>query len=296
MTHRRQSLLATLLLVAVTAVWGSTFVVVKDAIGRMPAMDFLFWRFGLATLAMLALRPQSVVHLGRTGWLRGALLGLALGVGYICQTIGLEHTPATVSGFITGLFVVFTPLCAGVLLRQRVPGLAWVGVALATVGLGLIALHGWQISAGEVLTLGCALAFALQIVGLGQWATQHSVFGLAIVQLGTTTLLCLPAAATEGFSAPPDAGVWGAVVLTGLIATAAAFFIQTWAQTILDPTRTAIVLTMEPVFAAIFGVAIGGDAFGPRTAIGCLCVLGAMLLVELGPRHAAEGRLEHLEM
>ena len=296
MTERQRTLPAMLLLVAVTAVWGSTFVVVKDAIGRMPAMDFLFWRFGIATLAMLAVRPRSLAGLGRSGWRQGALLGLTLGAGYIFQTVGLEHTPATVSGFITGLFVVFTPLCAGVLLRQRVPALAWVGVALATVGLGLIALRGWQVSTGELLTLGCAVAFALQIVGLGEWAPLHDSAGLAIVQMATTTLLCLPAAASEKLTRPPDAGVWGAIVLTGLIATAAAYFIQTWAQTILDPTRTAIVLTMEPVFAAVFGVAIGGDAFDARTAIGCLCVLAAMLLVELGPRHAAEAKVERLEM
>jgi drug/metabolite transporter (DMT)-like permease len=283
-------------LVAITACWGSTFVVVKDAVGQMPALDFLFWRFGIATLCILAVRPRILHGLGAAGWRRGILLGAALGAGYVCQTIGLEHTPATVSGFITGLFVVFTPLCAGILLRQRVTAPALAGVALATVGLGLIALRGWQLSGGEALTLGCALAFALQIVGLGEWAPHHEAGALAVLQLGTTAILCLIGAAPRSLAPPPTAAVWGAIALTAVAATAIAFFVQTWAQSFLDPTRAAIVLTLEPVFAAVFGVLVGGDRFDVRTGLGAACVLAAMLLVELGPRHAADAQWERLEI
>lgn len=292
---RRSPLVATALLLVVTAIWGSTFVVVKDAIGRMPAMDFLVWRFGIATVVMAAIRPRALAGLGRTGLRRGVLLGLALGAGYIFQTVGLETTPATVSAFVTGLFIVFTPLCAGVLLRQRISGLAWAAVALATLGLGLITLHGWQVGRGELLTLGCALAFALQLIGLGEWADRHDTAALSIVQLAVTTVMALIGAAPSSLAPPPDAGVWGAVLLTAIAATALAFFIQTWAQTILDPTRAAIVLTTEPVFAAVFGVAFGGDPFSARTALGALCVLGAMFLVELGPRGSRDARVERLE-
>ena len=111
------------------------------------------------------------------------MLGVALGAGYVAQTVGLQHTPASVSGFITGLFVVFTPLCAGVLLRKRVGAMTWPAVALATVGLGLISLHGFSIGGGEALTLLCALAFALHIVGLGEWSPSYDASGLAVVQL-----------------------------------------------------------------------------------------------------------------
>lgn len=295
--NRRSPWLAITLLLVVTCTWGSTFVIVKDAIGRMPAMDFLFWRFAIATVVMAAARPRALAGLGRLGWRRGVLLGLALGAGYIFQTIGLETTPATVSAFVTGLFVVFTPLCAGVLLRRRISGLAWASVGLATLGLGLITLHGWAVGRGELLTLGCALAFALQLIGLGEWADQHDTAALAVIQLGTTALMCLIGTAPTTLAPPPDAGVWGAVLLTAIAATAVAFFIQTWAQSILDPTRAAIVLTTEPVFAAVFGVAVGGDAFSVRTALGALAVLGAMLLVELGSKPAPEtATLERLEV
>ena len=280
---RSRELVATTTLIAVTAIWGSTFIVVKDAVQQMPALDFLFWRFLIATLVVGPLRPRACKNLGARGLRRGAAIGLVLGAGYVLQTVGLEHTPATVSGFITGLFVVFTPLCAGVLLRRRVPNLAWLGVGLATIGLALIALRGWQIGAGEWLTLGCAFMFALQIIGLGEWAPHHDPAALAIVQLGVTTLICLVGAAPASLAPPPTAKVWAAVGLTSIAATALAFVVQTWAQSILNPTRAAIVLTSEPVFAAIFGVAVGGEPFGFRTAIGALCVLGAMLLVELPP-------------
>lgn len=293
---RRSPLLATALLLVVTAIWGSTFVVVKDAIGRMPAMDFLVWRFGIATVVMAAVRPRALAGLNPAGLRRGILLGLALGAGYIFQTVGLETTPATVSAFVTGLFIVFTPLCAGVLLRQRISGLAWTAVALATLGLALITLHGWQVGTGELLTLGCALAFALQLIGLSEWADRHDTAALSVVQLAVTTVMALAGAAPSSLAPPPDGGVWGAVLLTALAATALAFFIQTWATTVLDSTRAAIVLTTEPVFAAIFGVAVGGDAFSVRTAVGALCVLGAMLLIELGPRRARDAAVERLEM
>lgn len=288
--------LAIAALVLVTACWGSTFVVVKDAVARMPAMDFLFWRFAAATGCLLLMRPRRLRTLGAVGWRRGVLLGLALGAGYVFQTIGLERTPATVSGFITGLFVVFTPLCAGVLLHRRISPVAWAGVLLATIGLGLIALHGWRLTGGDLLTLGCAVAFALQIVGLGEWAPQHDAATLAVVQLGVTAVMCLAGAAPGGLAPPPDAGVWGAIALTAVAATAVAFFVQTWAQSILEPTRAAIVMTMEPVFAAVFGVAVAGDPFTLRTGAGAACVLAAMLVVELGPRHNAEAQVERLEI
>jgi len=234
--------------------WGSTFVVVKDAIERMPVMDFLAWRFAIAALVMAALRPRAVAALSPAARRRGVILGLALAAGYVAQTYGLERTPATVSGFITGLFVVFTPLCSGLLLRQRVDRVSWAGVGLATVGLALLSLHGLSVGTGEAITLLCAVSFALHIVGLGQWSTPGDAYGLAVVQLATVAIVSIPAAAPESLAPPPDAGVWGAVLLTSLAATAFGFFGQTWAQAHLAPARAAVVMTMEPVFAGIFGV------------------------------------------
>jgi drug/metabolite transporter (DMT)-like permease len=294
-TTPSQQRVATFSLVAVTAVWGSTFVVVKDAVDRMPVMDFLAWRFAIAAIVMAAARPRSVAALDARGRRVGVLLGLALGGGYVAQTFGLRHTPASISGFITGLFVVFTPLCAGVLLRKRIDVMTWVAVVVATVGLGLISLHGFSIGHGEAITLLCALAFALHIVGLGEWSPSYDAAGLAVVQLTTVAVICIAIAAPSSLAPPPDWGVWGAVLLTAVAATAIAFFIQTWAQAHLPPARAAVVMTMEPVFAGIFGVAIGGDSLGPRIVVGAVLVLGAMYLVELGPRQGKDATVQRFE-
>lgn len=290
-----QERLAAATLVLVTCVWGSTFVVVKDAIERMPVLDFLAWRFALAAIAMAVVRPGAVLALGRDGRRHGLLLGLALAAGYVAQTYGLERTPATVSGFITGLFVVFTPLCAGLLLRQRVNVVSWLGVTIATGGLALLSLHGLSVGRGEAITLLCALSFALHIVGLGEWSRPQDAYGLAVVQLATVAVVSAVAAAPDTLSPPPDGKVWGAVLLTALAATAIGFFVQTWAQAHLAPTRAAVVMTMEPVFAGIFGVAFGGDDLTGRVIVGALLVLAAMFLVELGPRRAADAQVERLE-
>lgn len=295
MTSTRQQRLATFGLLVVTMVWGSTFVIVKHAVARMPVMDFLAWRFAIAALVMVAVRPRSVLTLDPRGRRVGMVLGLALGGGYIAQTVGLQHTPASISGFITGLFVVFTPLCAAVLLHQRVDRMTWLAVGLATVGLALISLNGFSVGGGEALTLLCAIAFALHIVGLGQWSAAYDAAGLAVVQLSTVAVLSILIAAPSSLAPPPDAGVWAAVLVTAVAATALAFFIQTWAQAHLPPTRAAVVMTMEPVFAGIFGVAFGGDTLGARTLAGAALVLIAMYTVELGPRQARDATIQRFE-
>jgi len=287
--------IGTVALVAVTAVWGSTFVVVKDAVERMAVMDFLAWRFALAALVMAAARPRAIAALSPVARRHGVVLGLALAAGYVAQTYGLRRTPASVSGFITGLFVVFTPLCAGVLLRRRVDALSWLGVAIATGGLAVLSLHGLSVGRGEAITLLCALSFALHIVGLGEWSTARDAYGLAVVQLATVALVSIIVAAPESLAPPPDAAAWGAILLTALAATAVGFFVQTWAQAHLAPTRAAVVMTMEPVFAGIFGIGFGGDDVTVRLVTGWLLVLAAMFLVELGPRRSADATVERLE-
>jgi drug/metabolite transporter (DMT)-like permease len=282
--RRPPTLAATLALLAATAAWGSTFVVVKNAIARMPVMEFLAWRFAIATVLLALVRPRAVARLARGGRRAGVVLGVALGAGYITQTLGLATTPASVSGFITGMFVVFTPLTAALLLRRPVGRTAWTAVAVATVGLALLSLHGFSLGWGELLTLACALAFALHIVGLGEWSTPADAVGLAVVQLSTVTVLCTACSGRGLLRPPPDDGVWVALALTAVAATAVAFLVQTWAQAHLAPTRAAIVMTMEPVFAGVFSVWLGGDRLGSRPLLGGALVLAAMLLVEIDPR------------
>jgi len=190
---------------------------------------------------------------------------------------------------------VFTPLAAGLLLRHHVGAVAWVGVALACAGLALLSLHGLSVGSGELLTVVCALAFALHIVGLGEWSARYDAAGLAVIQLATVAVLCTLAAVPGGLHQPPDFGVWAALGLTALLGTAAAFWVQTAAQAHLSPTRAAVVLTMEPVFAGLFGVTVAHDRVTGRTIAGALLVVIAMLVVEAGPRHGADAEVRRLE-
>jgi drug/metabolite transporter (DMT)-like permease len=285
---------ATVALVCVTAVWGSTFVVMKAAIARQPESDFLATRFTIATLCMIMVRPTVLKSINKGSLLHGSLLGLALGLGYIAQTYGLRVTSAAVSGFITGMFVVFTPLIGALILRRSVDKWTWFAVALATIGLALLSLHGFAVGRGEMLTLLCAFGFALHIVGLGEWSALHDSYVIAVIQLAVVSILCWIVALSHGYKAPPDYGVWGAVVLTAIFATAIAFLIQTWAQSLMAPTRAAVIMTMEPVFAGLFAVWIGGERLTLKIIFGGLLVLAAMYLVELGPKSTLP-TMPHLE-
>lgn len=295
---------AILALLCATAIWGGTFPVVKDAltpVGPMQVFDFLAWRFALATLVMALARPRTLARLGRDGWRHGALLGVALGVGFIVQTAGLQRTPSSVAGFVTGMFVVFTPLVTWAILHRRVGASAWLAVLTATCGLALLsagtsgkdATHASV--AGLVLVLSCALAYAVHIVGLGEWSAKHDPYGLAVAQLGTVTVLCAVAAAfgAHGLRPPDDGSAWFAVGLTALAATALAFVIQTWSQSVLDPTRASVVMTMEPVFAGLFAVGFAGESMTAVAILGAALVIAGMLLTELGSgRDVAQRRLE----
>jgi drug/metabolite transporter (DMT)-like permease len=274
---------ATFALLGATAIWGSTFVVVKDAITRQSESDFLATRFTIATICMILFRPKVLMRLNRKNLFHGSLLGLALGLGFILQTYGLKMTPAAVSSFITGMFVVFTPLIGALILRHRVGGWTWTAISLATIGLAILSLHGFSVGRGEVLTLLCALAFALQIVGLGEWSALHDSYVMATVQLAAVTILCWIVALSQGYQAPPDYGVWGAIIFTAILATSLAFLIQTWAQSLMAPARAAVIMTIEPIFAGFFAVLLGGEHLTIKIVVGGLLVIAAMYLVELGP-------------
>jgi drug/metabolite transporter (DMT)-like permease len=274
-------MIASFALVGVTAVWGYTFLAVQDAVARMPVMDFLAWRFLLASGVMIALRPTCLRSVTRLELLRGIGLGTMLGLGYVAQTYGLRYTSAAISGFITGMFVVLTPVMSWILLRRKTNRSTWMVVALATVGLALLSLNGWSIGIGELLTLGCAIFFAIHIVGLGEWSSQYDPYAFSLLQIGTVAVISLIAATPGGITVPPDPRVWGVIGITGVLATAVAFFVQTWAQSLVSATRAAVVMTMEPVFAGLFAVVIGGTQLTLRTIGGAACILAAMLIINL---------------
>jgi drug/metabolite transporter (DMT)-like permease len=284
MTERATSLLATLGLLAMTAVWGSTFVLIKGVVARMPVADFLAVRFAIAALVMLALFARPVWRLGRKQVMRGLLLGVIYGAGQLLQTWGLSLIAPSVSGFATGMYVVFTPILAMLLLRQRMAGVVWLAVLLSTAGLVLLSLNGVSVDLGVWLTLASAALYALHIVGLGQWSRQGEAFGMSAVQMVAIAVVCLLATAPHGPMLPPDRNAWFAVLYMALIAGAGAMLMQTWAQSHLPAARAAIVMTTEPVFAAAFAVALGSDVLSWRMLLGGGLILAAMYLVELMPR------------
>ena len=292
--ERRLALLATRTLLAMTACWGSTFFLIHDLLDRVPAVDFLAVRFAIASAAMLALAPHAIGRLTPELRRRALVLGSLYGGAQILQTVGLAHTPASVSGFITGMYVVCTPLLAAAILRTRTTGLTWAAVGLAVAGLAVLTLEGFSIGYGEALTLVAAVIYALHIVGLGAWSTPADAIGMSILQCCVIAAICLVAAAPGGITVPDPAGDWVAVVYMALFAGAAALLGQTWAQAHLAPTRSAIIMSMEPVFAAFFAVLLGGESVTLRMLIGGGMVLGAMLLVELVPRRRIEAEVPHI--
>jgi drug/metabolite transporter (DMT)-like permease len=285
----KKTSIAAIALMIVAASWGFGFVWMKDAIERQPYFDFLALRFTIAAGVMFLIRPQLVRHINLNFLNRGVLLGVALGLGYVTQTIGLEQSTAAITGFFTGLYIVLTPLFAWLLLRQKIASKVLLGVIIATIGLGVITLGGLGFDIGTISLLACAILFALHIVGLGRWSPGRDTYALTVVQLATVALICWVGAlfnpSDPGFQAPPDADVWNAVLFTAVFATAIAFFVQTWAQSIMDASRVAIILTTEVVFAALFAVALGQEVLSMRTVIGGSLMVIAMLIVEWPSRN-----------
>jgi drug/metabolite transporter (DMT)-like permease len=281
----RTELLAFLALLAMTAAWGSTFFLIKDVVTRIPPADLLALRFAIASVA-LAIIAAPRLHLSRTVLTYGALLGLLYGSAQILQTAGLAHTAASVSGFVTGLYVVATPLLTALILKRRIPRLTWLAAGLATVGLGVLALHGFAIGYGELLTLIAAVIYAGHIVALGRFSTSETTLSLSLVQLIMITLVSAVAGfwptggSAPGIQLPSSVHDWLIVLYLALIASALTMVLQTWAQAHIEPSRAAVIMAMEPVWAAAFAVALGGERITLRMIIGGLAIVSAMYLVE----------------
>ncbi|MDP1720137.1 MAG: DMT family transporter [Candidatus Nanopelagicaceae bacterium] len=273
--------LAPLALLTVAAMWGSTFFMMKEAIQRQDVNSFLFTRFSVAVIAMLLIRPQVVKLFNRDMVTKGVISGTFLAAGYIFQTFGLALTSAAVTGFITGLYVIATPLMAALFLGQKISKKVWFYVAIATFGLGLLSLHGWSMGRGELLVLACALAYAGQIIALSKWSKGRDAYALTILQLITCAVLSGLATFINGYQLPPDAGVWGVVTFTAIFATALAFMVQTWSQAHISATKVAVILTMETVFAAVFAVIFGGEHLTLKIVAGGTMVVAAMYMIVL---------------
>jgi drug/metabolite transporter (DMT)-like permease len=299
MGERRTTLLATAVLLGITACWGSTFFLIHDLLDRVPAVDFLAVRFSIAAVLLLVAAPRAVLRLSREARRQAVVLGVLYGVAQIMQTLGLAHTPASVSGFITGMYVVATPLFAAVLLRNRITRMTWAAVALAFGGLAVLTLDSprildGSIGYGEALTFVAAMLYALHIVGLGAWSNSRDALGMSILQVVMVAVICLVASAPHGIVLPDTGRDWVSVVYMAVFPAALALLGQTWAQAHLPATRTAIVMSMEPVFAAFFAVLFGGESMTLRMVTGGVLVLAAMLIVELAPRRKVEAEVPHI--
>jgi len=277
---RARQLGADALLLLVTLVWGGTFVMVKDAVASYPVFPFLALRFGLASVVLLAVGGGRVRRLGWRGVRAGVLIGLCLFSGYAFQTIGLQYTSASKAGFITGLSVALVPILATLLLRRLPAPPAVIGVCLATVGLALLTLnHDLRVAPGDLIVLGCAVSFALHVIAVSAYAPTMDPVGLTIVQVATVAVLsaAIGLASPDPWPIPSSSGLFAAG-FTGLLATAAAFLIQTSAQRFTTPTHTALIFAGEPVFAAVFGVLLAGDVMTtPAIAGGILIVVGTVV-------------------
>lgn len=279
--HNLQLKLAPLALLLVSAAWGLAFVVMKPAIERQSVNNFLFTRFLMAVLVMVLIRPQVLKLLTKDLVLRGLAAGVFLGGGYIFQTIGLANTGAAITGFVTGLYVVLTPLFAGIIFKERVSKNTWIYVFMATVGLALLSLKGWSIGFGELMVFFSAVAFAAHITALSKWSAGRDAYAMTITQLSMCAAMTGVASAFEGYSAPPDSGVWAVVIFTAVFATAIAFIVQTWSQAHMSATKVAVILTMEVVFAAFFAIIFAGERLTLQAVLGGILVVTAMYLIVL---------------
>ena len=196
--HNLQLKLAPLALLLVSAAWGLGFVVMKPAIERQSVNNFLFTRFLMAVLVMILIRPQVLKFLTKDLLLRGLAAGFLLGGGYIFQTVGLANTGAAITGFVTGLYVVLTPLFAGLIFKERVSKNTWLYVFMATVGLALLSLKGWSIGFGELMVFFSAIAFAAHITALSKWSSGRDVYAMTITQLMMCAIMTGVASAFEG--------------------------------------------------------------------------------------------------
>jgi len=275
----RRPAVAVAALAVASLLFGVTFVVVKDAVAVVPPMRFVGWRFLLGGAVLVAIRLPRGARL----WRDGTVAGLFLFTGYALQTQGLTSTSASNSGLITGLYVVLTPLFASVVARRLPRSLVVLGALLAFAGFAVLAVvDDFRLAAGDAYTVGCAVAFAGHIVYLARTARWHRVVPFTAVQLLVTAVLGLSLSVVVYGLSMPVADAWAAIALTGVLVSAGAFYLQVWSQREIGPARTAIVLALEPAFAALSGAILLGERLGMRGVTGALLILAGIYVVLAG--------------
>ncbi|MGH2754749.1 MAG: DMT family transporter [Actinomycetota bacterium] len=279
----RRKAVAEAALIGIAAIWGLTFVMVKDAVEQLPVMTFLAYRFIPAALLVALIFRKGVAALGSDGWRFGILMGVFLTGGYVFQTLGLERTSASNAGFITGLFVVLTPVFGALFLGHRASPVAWAAAGVAALGLYLLS-GAEDFNAGDAMVVLTACSFAIHILVTDKAVENHDPGPLLAVQLGVCGVFSLIVAAGQGdLSVPRSSVVWSALLVTSVLASAVGFFVQTYAQQHAPPARTALILASEPAFAGLFGYWLANDRLNAVQWAGAALILGAIVAVELVP-------------
>jgi drug/metabolite transporter (DMT)-like permease len=268
-----------LAMLGAAAVWGGSFVVMKDSLEKQDVFSFLASRFILASILMFMYRPTALRGLSKKFVLRGILAGILLGSGYIFQTFGLTNTTVSNTGFITGLYLVFTPLISLVILRRHVIRIQWLAVLLAFIGLFLISYNGVSIGRGETLVLISAILYGAHFVALGEWSDGGNTYALTLIQIATLAVMASLFTIKDGFELPPDSSVWLAVLFTAFFATFLAFLVQTKAQSVMSATAASVLLATETPFAVIFGLYFNSDPLTLKIITGGILMMVAMGLV-----------------
>lgn len=273
--------MATAALILVTAVWGITFVQVKDAVELYPLLAFLAIRYLIATAALAPIALRRLGGFGREGLVAGSVLGVLIALGIGLQTAGLERTTVTSTGFITGLYVLFTPLLGLALFRTPIPRSLWAGVALALLGLALLSGVPQGSGRGDLLVLISAFVQAFHIVMVERYANRFDVFALTFMQVAAAAVAFgAVSLAFEELTVPRGWTVWSALIVTGLFAVAFAYVVQVWAQRRVSATRIAIVFSLETVFAGLFGYLLAGDRLGALGFAGCAAIFAGIVVAE----------------
>lgn len=266
-------------MISIAAVWGSSFVVMKDSLERQNVFSFLSSRFILAALLMFLYKPGVFRGLTKKFIYRGIIAGILLGGGYIFQTYGLTKTTVSNTGFITGLYLVFTPLISLIILKRHVLKIQWLAVVIATIGLFFISYNGVTIGLGEILVLISAFIYGAHFVALGEWSDGKNTYALTFIQVATVAALTSIFAFKDGFQMAPDSTVWLAILYTAFFATFIGFLIQTKAQSVMSATVASVLLATETPFAVFFGLYFHSDPLTLRIITGGSLVMAAMALV-----------------
>lgn len=275
---------AILFLTAITAIWGWSFVIVKESVSVYPVFSFLSLRFFMGAVILAVFLGRSLFRIDKATLFSGGVLGLFLFSGYAFQTTGLLYTTPAHSGFITGLFVVFTPLFESFIFKKRPHPVVIISLVLSTIGLFVLSYDpGAQgMNIGDFFSLVCAIIYAFHLILIDRWSKKHDTLGLAFLQVFTVSMLSFAAAlAVRSHFAPIPSPAMKGAILTAVFATAISYYVQTTFQKVTTATEAALIFTLEPIFAGVFAYFMWGERITGRTVAGGLLIFAGIVISQV---------------